>query len=231
LCLAPNTSAKILSAHRAFIGICPTKNPNLTGTPHFRSFEELIAAKPNVDVVVICTPSVFYHKIAKAALKARCHVILEKPPTEKPSHIEDLKQRAAILQLVFITLWHSQHAAGVGAAMQRLQSSRIKSIKIDWEEDFYRYHPGQYWVTRTVAGGIFDPLVNALSIVEKVLGTTVKLVRGEAQVPSNWKRQSWANTSSSLSDAVTFPSRPTLPGAREEDLAGTSSSQQSRALR
>jgi D-galactose 1-dehydrogenase len=187
LCLAPNPSAKILSAHRAFIGIRPTKNPNLTGTPHFRSFEELIAARPNVDVVVICTPSVFHHKIAKAALKARCYVILEKPPTKKPSHIENLKQRAAILQLVFITPWHSQHAAGVGAAMQRLQSSRIKSIKIDWEEDFYHYYAGQYWVTITVAGGIFDPLVNALSVVEKILGTTVKLVRGEAQVPFNWE--------------------------------------------
>jgi predicted dehydrogenase len=123
----------------------------------------------------------------QGSAQVSCHVILEKPPTEKPSQIENLKQRAANLQLVFITLWHSQHAAGVGAAMQRLQSSRIKSIKIDWEEDFYHYYAVQYWVTITVAGGIFDPPVNALSVVEKILGTTVKLVRGEAQVPFNWE--------------------------------------------
>jgi hypothetical protein len=71
--------------------------------------------------------------------------------------------------------------------MQRLQSSRIKNSKINWEEDFYRYHSGQVWVTKRAAGGIFDPLVNALSIVEKILGTTVKLVKGEAKVPSSWE--------------------------------------------
>ena len=42
-------------------------------------------------------------------------------------------------------------------------------MKITWREDVKRWHPGQEWIWQPGGFGVFDPGINALSIVTKIL--------------------------------------------------------------
>lgn len=166
----------------------PHTDPQIGHVEHYSGVEQLLAAKEiQLSAVVICTPSAFHLSIAKKVLRVGKSVILEKPPTRNLSEIRELKALAEQKGVALITLWHSQHAPGVRAAAGQLSGRKIKKIDIYWHEDFYHYHPGQTWVTGKVAGGIFDPLVNALSIVELLINGDVKLISGSANKPQNWE--------------------------------------------
>jgi UDP-N-acetylglucosamine 3-dehydrogenase len=50
---------------------------------------------PSIDALVVATPTVFHHEVAKAALEAGKHVLVEKPITPTPAQAEDLIRTAA----------------------------------------------------------------------------------------------------------------------------------------
>lgn len=61
------------------------------GTRHFEELEALLAA---ADAVVVAVPTVAHHPVARAALEAGCHVLVEKPFTETLEEADDLIRRA-----------------------------------------------------------------------------------------------------------------------------------------
>lgn len=61
------------------------------GTPHFEELDGLLAA---ADAVVVAVPTVAHHRVARAALEAGCHVLVEKPFTETLEEADDLIRRA-----------------------------------------------------------------------------------------------------------------------------------------
>jgi predicted dehydrogenase len=61
------------------------------GTRHFEELEALLAA---ADAVVVAVPTVAHHAVARAALEAGCHVLVEKPFTETLDEADDLIRRA-----------------------------------------------------------------------------------------------------------------------------------------
>lgn len=61
------------------------------GTCHFEELEALLAA---ADAVVVAVPTVAHHSVARAALEAGCHVLVEKPFTETLDEADDLIRRA-----------------------------------------------------------------------------------------------------------------------------------------
>ena len=71
---------------------------------------------PDVDAVAICTPPPARYAIAKAALAAGKHVMLEKPPTATLSELADLTLDAEMRGLVLFTTWHSQYNRAVAIA-------------------------------------------------------------------------------------------------------------------
>ena len=61
----------------------------------------------------------------------------------------------------------------------------LKSVKIIWKEDVRRWHPGQDWIFEAQGMGIFDPAINAFSILTKIISERVLVRKADLRIPSN----------------------------------------------
>lgn len=139
------------------------------GVPTFPDLKTMLAERPDIEAVAICTPPEVRHAIAREALEAGRHVMLEKPPAAAITEAYDLATLSAAKGLTLFATWHSRHAAGVEPARAWLKNKRIRHVRIDWKEDVDRWHPGQAWIWTPAGMGVFDPGINALSIATRVL--------------------------------------------------------------
>jgi D-galactose 1-dehydrogenase len=64
--------------------------------------------------------------------------------------------------------WHSRFAPAVEPARALLATANIRSVSIEWKEDVRVWHPGQRWIWEPGGFGVFDPGINALSILAKI---------------------------------------------------------------
>ena len=127
------------------------------GVPTFRTAAELYAALPDIEAVAICTPPGVRHALAREALDAGLHVLLEKPPFPTTRELVDIGDRAARAGRVIFTTWHSQYNAAVDETRRRLAGRKLRSLAITWKEDVRRWHPGQDWIWEAGGFGVFDP--------------------------------------------------------------------------
>lgn len=132
------------------------------------TIEELLAADPGIQAVAICTPPQGRHRIAAAALRAGKHVLIEKPPAATLGEASDLIRIAREQGVVLFTAWHSRFAGGVAVARDWLAERRITGVRITWKENVRVWHPGQEWIFAAGGLGVFDPLINALSILTEI---------------------------------------------------------------
>lgn len=144
-----------------------SRNAVVDGVANFPDIAALIASGMAIDAVAIATPPQGRHAIAAAALAAGWHVMLEKPPGATRGEVADLMARAG--RLTLNASWHSRHAAGVDPARQWLDGRTVTAVAIDWREDVRKWHPGQGWIFEAGGMGVFDPGINALSIVTAIL--------------------------------------------------------------
>ncbi len=151
----------------------------------FRSHGDLISQTPELDAVAICTPPVARYPIARDALAAGLHVMLEKPPTATLSELADLQRFAEAQGKVLMTTWHSQYTTGADKAKELLSGKRVSRLHVNWKEDVRKWHPGQTWIFEAGGFGIFDPGINALSIVTKMMPEPVFITGAELYFPSN----------------------------------------------
>ncbi len=158
-----------------------SRNASVEGVTHFRDLDALIASGVEVDAVSLCTPPQGRHIIAAAALAAGWHVMLEKPPGVTPADVRGLVPGDRTL----FTSWHSREAAGVAPARAWLAQKHIRSARIDWREDIRRWHPGQDWILEAAGMGVFDPGINALSILTEILPGPVRVTAARLAVPVN----------------------------------------------
>lgn len=155
------------------------------GAMTFRDHAELLRQTPDLAAVAICTPPQVRHAIARDALAAGKHVMLEKPPTATLAELSDLRAEAARRNLVLMTTWHSQYNAAVDAAQAMLAGETVTRLFIDWKEDVRKWHPGQAWIWRAGGFGVFDPGINALSIATKILPRPLFVASAELLTPAN----------------------------------------------
>jgi D-galactose 1-dehydrogenase len=151
----------------------------------FRDAASLLAGTPDLHAVAICTPPQVRYDIAVAALRAGKHVMLEKPPTATLAELAALEAEAARRGLVLMTTWHSQYNAAVDAARDLLAGRIVTELFVNWKEDVRKWHPGQAWIWRAGGFGVFDPGINALSIVTKIMPGPVFVAEAELLVPAN----------------------------------------------
>ena len=118
--------------------------------------------------MAICTPPHVRHALAREALDAGKHVMLEKPPAATLAEMHDLTAAAKAAGRVMLATWHSRYNAAVDEAKARLAGKRLKRLAIEWKEDVRRWHPGQDWIWDAGNFGVFDPGINALSILTKI---------------------------------------------------------------
>jgi D-galactose 1-dehydrogenase len=157
----------------------------IEGVPTFRTPAEMYAAVPELEAVAVCTPPQVRHTFAREALAAGKHVMLEKPPAATISELDDLAAFAAERGRVLFTTWHSQYNAAVSHARDLLAHQTVKTMTITWKEDVRRWHPGQKWIWAAGGFGVFDPGINALSIVTEIMPAPVFVRRAELTFPEN----------------------------------------------
>ena len=153
--------------------------------PTFKTPAEMYAALPDIDAVAICTPPDVRHAIAREALDAGKHVLLEKPTAATLSEADDLIAYAKEKGRVLFATWHSQYNPAVEEARSLLASSGVRSLKIEWREDVRKWHPGQDWVWEPGGFGVFDPGINALSIFVRILPFTAFVKSADLTYPAN----------------------------------------------
>nr|WP_245586227.1 Gfo/Idh/MocA family oxidoreductase [Solimonas soli] len=161
-----------------------SRHARIDGVDHYLHIDELLAAG-RVDAVALCTPPQGRYEQARAALQAGRHVFLEKPPGATLSEVDDLAALARAQGLTLFASWHSRYAPGVEAARAWLQRKPIRSVRIDWREDVRHWHPGQDWIFAAGGLGVFDPGINALSIVTHVLPRAFFLQQATLDFPAN----------------------------------------------
>jgi D-galactose 1-dehydrogenase len=155
------------------------------GVEAYTDFAAFLAARPDVPVVSLCMPPVPRYAYAEAALLAGRHVMLEKPPGATLAEVHALQAMAADRGLTLYTTWHSRMAHAVAAAKAWLADKAVHQAHITWREDVRKWHPGQDWVFEPGGMGVFDPGINALSILTEILPQPVHLTAATLEFPAN----------------------------------------------
>ncbi len=155
------------------------------GVPGFAGYNEMLKGVGDLDAVSICTPPGPRRAIAAACLAAGKHVLLEKPPAGTVTEVTDIANRAQAAGKVAFATYHAQHNAAVKRAAEMLAGKTVTSLHATWKEDLRRWHPGQDWIMAAGGFGIFDPGINALSILTRILPQPVFISAAELFFPAN----------------------------------------------
>lgn len=162
-----------------------SRNATIPGLPGFTSIDEMLAQQPDIEAVALCMPPQHRYQAARAALLAGKHVFMEKPPGATLSEVEDLDQLARSKGVTLFASWHSRHAPAVQVIKAFLAKHAPRQVQVIWKEDVRHWHPGQEWIWEAGGLGVFDPGINALSIVTEILPNAMFLKSGVLEFPAN----------------------------------------------
>lgn len=162
-----------------------SRHGTVDGVANFTSLEAMLADTPDLDAVAVCTPPQTHYDMARRVLGAGRHVLMEKPPCASIMQLDHLVQLARDVGRSLYQTWHSQHARAVEPARLLLQKRRIRRVRITWKEDVLRWHPGQTWLWEPGGFGVFDPGMNALSILTKLIPETIFPRSARLLIPRN----------------------------------------------
>jgi len=174
-----------------------------------RAFADLdtLLAQGDADAVAVNTPPQVRFLLARQALQAGKHVLLEKPPCATTTELAELERIAREEGVTLYTGWHSQHAPGVAPARAWLADKTVRAVRMDWCENVRQWHPGQKWIWQPGGLGVFDPGINALSILTHILPQTLMLRHARLEVPGNCFTPVAANLDGMIGDAGRFEAR------------------------
>ncbi len=164
---------------------CASRNANVDGVANYPDLAAMLAGVPDLDCISICTPPQAHFDAALLALRAGKHVMLEKPPTATTREIALLADEAARRGRTLFQTWHSRFAASVDAAREWVRTRKLTGGKITWKEDVHHWHPGQRWIWEPGGFGVFDPGINALSLLTEVLADEVSVEKALLEFPEN----------------------------------------------
>jgi len=184
------------------LAACASRNNTVSGVPNFPDLESMLAAVPDLHCISICTPPQAHYAAALTALRAGKHVMLEKPPTATTRQIALLADEARRRGLTLYQTWHSRCAAGVDAAREFLRTRKVVSGRIVWKEDVHQWHPGQRWIWEPGGFGVFDPGINALSLLTEILPNEVCVEGALLEFPENQQAPIAANLRLRTDDGV-----------------------------
>jgi D-galactose 1-dehydrogenase len=184
--IARDQHVPVLAQNKSFELIAVASPHNrLDGVRNYPNLDALLNDISGIDAVAICTSPQVRYAMARRALVQGCHVLLEKPPAVTLSDVHALIELARERGLALFATWHSREAAGVEPARQWLAQRRILRANVQWKEDVRVWHPGQAWIWKAGGLGVFDPGVNALSILTRILPGTLMMRDAELAFPAN----------------------------------------------
>jgi len=153
--------------------------------PSYPDAAAMLAAHPEIAAVALCMPPRVRAGAARLAVDAGKHVLLEKPPATSVAEAAAIERAARDKGVTAFTAWHSQQAAAVGRARAWLAAANVRHVRVTWKEDVRVWHPGQEWIWQPGGFGVFDPGINALSILTAILPGRLALADAELATPSN----------------------------------------------
>ncbi|QYZ71470.1 Gfo/Idh/MocA family protein [Neotabrizicola shimadae] len=162
-----------------------SRHGRVEGVEAFTDFATFLEARPDVGVVSLCLPPQPRYPYAEAALRAGRHLMLEKPPGQTLAEVHALQALAAAQGVTLYATWHSRMAEAVAPAKAWLADKVVKRAHITWREDVRKWHPGQDWVFEPGGMGVFDPGINALSVLTEILPMPVHLTAATLTFPEN----------------------------------------------
>ncbi len=145
----------------------------------------MYADAPEIDCVAICGAPGQRFDIARRALLAGKHVLLEKPPAATLGEARALAALAQDKGLTLFATWHARQNPAVVEAGRRLQGQQVRQLTVTWKEDVRKWHPGQEWVWGAGGFGVFDPGINALSIVTAILPSALFVRSAKLSIPAD----------------------------------------------
>nr|P11886.1 RecName: Full=Galactose 1-dehydrogenase [Pseudomonas fluorescens]AIS92478.1 L-arabinose/D-galactose dehydrogenase [synthetic construct]CAA33038.1 unnamed protein product [Pseudomonas fluorescens] len=180
--IAQDQHVPAINANPAFTLVSvATQGKPCPGVENFQSLGELLENGPPVDAIAFCTPPQGRFALVQQALAAGKHVLVEKPPcaTLGKAALWIKREQASAPCSPCIA-----YAPAIAAARDWLATRTLQSVQIDWKEDVRKWHPGQAWIWQPGLG-VFDPGINALSIVTHLLPLPLFVESAELRVPSN----------------------------------------------
>lgn len=185
--IALNQHVPALKANPAFdvVAAASPGAPSVDGVRVFETHGDMLDAVPGIDAVVICTPPQVRYQIAYDALRTGKHVLLEKPPTATLSELLDLERIASDSDKSLFAAWHARYNGPVDAARKALSGQLVRRMAVSWKEDVRRWHPGQEWIWQAGGFGVFDPGINALSILTRIAPEPLFVRHADLWFPSN----------------------------------------------
>ena len=162
-----------------------SRHGTVDGIEAFTDLETMLAARPEIGTVSLCLPPVPRFAAAQSVLRAGRHLMLEKPPGATLAEVHILQDMARAQGVSLFATWHSRMAHGVAAARRWLVGRTIHEGRITWREDVRKWHPGQDWIFEAGGMGVFDPGINALSILTEILPQPVHLTDAQLDFPAN----------------------------------------------
>lgn len=156
---------------------------SVEGVPAFTDLDAMLRERPDIGAVSLCLPPQPRFDYARKALEAGRHVMLEKPPGQTLAEVHHLEALAREAGVTLFATWHSRMGKGVAGAKAFLRGKEVVDGTISWKEDVRQWHPGQEWVFEPGGMGVFDPGINALSILTEILPAPVHVLRAELDYP------------------------------------------------
>lgn len=193
-----------------------SRHGSVPGVQAFTRIEDMLAARPDIGAVSLCLPPVPRFDAAAAVLRAGRHLMLEKPPGATLAEVHALQAMTPPGVTVFAT-WHSRMARAVAAAQAALTGRRVTGGRIIWREDVRKWHPGQDWIFAPGGMGVFDPGINALSILTALV-PGLRVLSAELDLPANRQAPIAARMALSQGISVDLDFRQTGPQTWDIEL-------------
>ncbi|SHM38716.1 Gfo/Idh/MocA family protein [Roseibium suaedae] len=167
------------------VGAIVSRSATGQDVPVYETLDAMLTGEPDIKVVSLCVPPQVRFDMARQALSHKRDVLLEKPPGASVAEVHALERLARENGCVLYATWHSRHAMGVAGAKAWLASRKPVSARITWREDVRHWHPGQAWIWEAGGLGVFDPGINALSIMTEILPAPVHVSSADLTFPEN----------------------------------------------
>ena len=161
-----------------------SRHATIDGVPNFPDLDAFLAAGPEA-AVALCVPPETRTAMALKAIAAGRDVLLEKPPAATVGEVDRMVAAARERGTVLFAAWHSRFAPAVPQAKAWLAGKAIRSVAIAWKEDVRHWHPNQAWIWQPGGFGVFDPGINALSILTEILPGPLTVAAARLVTPSN----------------------------------------------
>ncbi|KFG89502.1 D-galactose 1-dehydrogenase [Sphingobium herbicidovorans NBRC 16415] len=171
------------SAHFHLAGAVSSHASDLS-VPVRGDLTSLKSAVPDLAAIAVCTPPVDRLRLLKEAFSLGLHVLMEKPPAKTLAEAEMFAPAARNAGRTLLQSWHSRCAAAVEPMRRWLVGQTVRHVTINWLEDVRVWHPGQEWIW-SPGVGVFDPGINALSILTEILPSDLSVRESLLSIPAN----------------------------------------------